>query len=76
MNDDQWRLSVSNLVAAFVWFVVATMIALFRPELTVSRSAYAAGMVMGFFMLGMARGPAPGVAADRGGETPCSWSFR
>ena len=55
-NGDQWRLSVSNLFAAFVWFVVATMIALFRPDLTVSRSAYAAGMVMGFFMLGMSRG--------------------
>lgn len=55
---DQWRLTGSSLVAAFVWFVVATMIALFRPEQTVSRSAYAAGMVMGFFMLGMARGPA------------------
>jgi GAF domain-containing protein len=57
-NDDQWRLSVSNLLAAFAWFVVATLIALFRPELSVSRSAYAAGMVMGFFMLGMARGSA------------------
>jgi eukaryotic-like serine/threonine-protein kinase len=58
-NDEQWRLSVSNLLAAFVWFLLATMIALFRPELTVSRSAYAAGMVMGFFMLGRALGMAP-----------------
>ena len=57
-NRDQQRLSVSNLLAAFAWFVVATMIALFRPEQTVSRSAYVAGMVMGFFMLGMARGSA------------------
>jgi GAF domain-containing protein len=57
-NDDQWRLGLSNLVAAFVWFVVATMIALFRPDLAVSRSAYVAGMFMGFFMLGMTRVPA------------------
>jgi eukaryotic-like serine/threonine-protein kinase len=57
-NRDQQRLSVSNLLAASAWFVVATMIALFRPEQTVSRSAYVAGMAMGFFMLGMARGSA------------------
>ena len=56
-DADQWRLTMSSLVAAFVWFVVATMIALYRPDQSVSRSAYAAGMVMGFFMLGMARGP-------------------
>ena len=57
-DADQWRLSVSNLLASFTWFVVATMIALFRPDVAVSRSAYVAGMVMGFFMLGMARGAA------------------
>ena len=57
-DSDLWRLSVSNLLAAFVWFIVATMIALFRPELPVSRSAYVAGMLMGLFMLGNARGPA------------------
>ena len=57
-DRDQQRLSVSNLLAAAAWFVVATMIALFRPELPVSRSAYVAGMAMGFFFLGNARGPA------------------
>jgi hypothetical protein len=57
-NTDLQRLSVSNLLAASAWFIVATMIAFYRPELPISRSAYAAGMVMGFFMLGMARGPA------------------
>ena len=57
-STDQQRLSVSNLLAASAWFVVATMIALFRPEQTVSRSAYVAGMARGFFMLGNARGSA------------------
>ena len=57
-NDDQWRLCASYLIAAFAWFLVATMIALYRPEQTVSRSAYAAGMVMGVFSLGMASWPA------------------
>jgi GAF domain-containing protein len=45
--DDPWRFSTSNLGIAFVWFLVATMIALFRPELTVSRNAYAAGILFG-----------------------------
>jgi GAF domain-containing protein len=57
-DEDQRRLSISNLLGAFAWFVVATMIIIFRPELPIARSAYAAGMVMGFFMLGMARGVA------------------
>ena len=57
-NGDQQRLSISNLLAAAAWFVLATMIALFRPDLSISRSAYVAGMVMGCFMLWLARGPA------------------
>jgi hypothetical protein len=56
-SDDQLRIAISNLLAAFVWFAVGTTVALFRPELTVSRTAYAAGMVMGFFMLWLARAP-------------------
>ena len=58
MNDDARRLAFSNLVASLVWIVVATLIALYRPELPVSRSAYLAGMVMGVFMLGQARASA------------------
>ena len=57
-NGDQQRLSISNLLAAAAWFVLATMVALFRPELSISRHAYVAGMVMGCFMLWLARGPA------------------
>ena len=56
-NSDVQRLSVSNLVAAAVWFVLATMIALLRPELSISRHGYIAGMVMGCFMLWRARLP-------------------
>ncbi len=55
-SDDQLRLGISNLLTAFAWFAVATTVALFRPELTVSRSAYAAGMVTGLLMLWLARG--------------------
>ena len=44
---DARRLSVFDLINAFVWLLVATMIALFRPELAVARSAYAAGLLMG-----------------------------
>lgn len=51
-------MSVSNLLAAAAWFVLATMIALLRPELSISRHAYIAGMVMGCFMLWRARVPA------------------
>jgi hypothetical protein len=57
-DPDEWRLALSCLVAALVWFVVATMIALFRPEQTASRSAYVSGMVMGLFMLSFGRDPA------------------
>jgi hypothetical protein len=55
-DADEWRIAASSVAAALVWFVVATMIALFKPEQAASRSAYAAGMVMGLFMLGRARG--------------------
>ena len=44
--DLRWP-HVFELVVAFAWLLVATMIALFRPELAVSRSAYAAGVLMG-----------------------------
>ena len=56
VSDDQLRLAGSHLLTAFAWFAVGTMVALFRPELTVSRSAYAAGMVTGLLMLWLARG--------------------
>ena len=55
---EQARLSYSLLFDALTWFVVATLIALFRPEQVVSRSAYLAGMALGLFMLAQARGPA------------------
>ncbi len=64
-DGDQWRLSISCLVAALVWFVVATMIALFRPDQPASRGAYAAGMVLGLFMLGFARGDAAMASVPR-----------
>jgi hypothetical protein len=40
------RFAVIELFIGFVWLLVATMIALFRPELAVSRTAYAAGILM------------------------------
>ena len=46
-NGDLRRLSASYLVISFAWLIVATMIALFRPELPVARRAYAAGILMG-----------------------------
>jgi tRNA A-37 threonylcarbamoyl transferase component Bud32 len=55
-SSDQRRLGVSSLLAAAAWFGLATMIALLRPELPISRHAYIAGMVMGWFMLWRARG--------------------
>ena len=45
-NPDLRKPPVFQLVVAFAWLVVATMIALFRPELAVSRGAYAAGVLM------------------------------
>ena len=56
-DRDIFLLTGSFLAAASVWIVVATMIALFRPDQTLSRAAYAAGMGMGLFMLSFARGP-------------------
>ena len=55
-SDDQLWLAISNLLAAAVWIAVATTVAFFRPELAVSRSAYGAGMMMGFLMLWLTRG--------------------
>jgi hypothetical protein len=40
------RVHLIELLVALVWLLVATMIALFRPELAVSRTAFAAGVVM------------------------------
>lgn len=52
------RLSWSVLFVGVVWCVVATLIAVFRPDQPVARSAYVAGMAMGLFFLSNASGPA------------------
>ena len=39
--------STSDLVIPLGWFLVATIIALYKPQLDVSRRAYAAGILMG-----------------------------
>ena len=44
---DERRASVVWLVVASAWFLLATMIALFRPELAIARWMYAAAMVIG-----------------------------
>jgi GAF domain-containing protein len=45
-HDQRW-LSVSKLLVTLAWFVVAAMIAFFRPELTISRPLLVAGMMLG-----------------------------
>jgi hypothetical protein len=44
---DERRASVVRVVVASAWFLLATMIALFRPQLPIGRWMYAAAMVIG-----------------------------
>ena len=44
---DERRVSVFQVVIASAWFLLATLIALFRPELPIARWMYAAAMVIG-----------------------------
>jgi hypothetical protein len=44
---DERRETVSKVVVASAWLLLATMIALFRPELTIARWLFAAAMVLG-----------------------------
>ena len=57
-GPDQALFSESLWLSAFVWCAVATLIAVFKPDQTAARAAYVAGMALGLFLLGQARGPA------------------
>ena len=52
----EWWGSLSQVAAASAWFVLATMIALLRPELAIARWLYAAAIVIGLeFVRGAAQ---------------------
>jgi GAF domain-containing protein len=55
-SPEQYRLNLSLLFNGIVWCVVATLIAVFRPDRPIARWAYAAGMAMGLFFLAEAPG--------------------
>lgn len=57
-SPEQFRLSASLLFCGIVWCLVATLIAVTRPDQPIARMAYAAGMAMGLFFLSNALGPA------------------
>jgi hypothetical protein len=52
------RLNASLLIGGIVWCLVATLIAVSRPERPIARMAYWAGLLMGLFFVSEAPGPA------------------
>jgi len=50
-SPEPLRLSCSLLFDGVVWCVVATLIAVFRPDQPIARWAYTAGVTMGLFLL-------------------------
>ena len=57
-SPEQAGLARSLVFDGAVWCIVATMIALFRSDLAIARSAYAAGMAMGLFFFRQSITPA------------------
>lgn len=54
-SREQWLLCLSLLAAAMVSFIVAALIAIYRPEPWVSRVAFAAGITLGLFLVSQTR---------------------
>ena len=50
-SREQFRLTASLVFGGVVWCLVATLIAVSRPDQPIARLAYAAGMTMGLFFL-------------------------
>lgn len=55
-SREQWLLCLSLLSAAMASFIIAALIAIYRPELAVSRLAFAAGITLGLFLVSQTRG--------------------